>query len=63
MTSQPRPGGPQDSGPPDLALLLAAVLHAIRDVLDEAEDELSEDLILRLYALRSVVKRYQDTHP
>lgn len=60
---QPRPDGPQESDPPDLGLLLVVVLRDIGDVLDEVEDELSEDLALRLYALRSVVKRYREAHP
>jgi len=61
--TQPRPDGPQERDPPDLALVLVVTLAAIRDVLDEAEDKLSHDLVLRLYALRSVVQRYRDAHP
>lgn len=61
--TQPRPDGPQDRDPPDLGLLLVVTLAAIRDVLEEAEDELSHDLVLRLYALRSVVRRYREANP
>jgi hypothetical protein len=61
--TQRRPDGPQDTDPPDLPLVLVVTLAAIKDVLEEAEDKLSEDLVLRLYALRSVVKRYREAHP
>jgi hypothetical protein len=57
-----RPDGPQETDPPDLALVFVVTLAAIRDVLDEAEDDLSHDLVLRLYALRSVVQRYREAH-
>jgi hypothetical protein len=59
----PRPTGPQETDPPEVGPLLAVVLHVVRDVLNEVEDDLSEDLVLRLFALRSVVRRYQETHP
>lgn len=52
----------QESDPPDLGLLLAVTLQGIADVLDEVEDKLSEDLVLRLFALRSVIQRYRETH-
>jgi len=58
-----RPDGPQETEPPDLRLVLVVTLAAIRDVLEEAEDQLTEDLVLRLYALRSVVQRYKEAHP
>lgn len=57
-----RPPGPQDSEPPDLGLLLIVTLQAVHDVLDEVEAQLSPDLALRLYALRSVVRRYRQAH-
>jgi hypothetical protein len=57
-----RPNGPQDSEPPDLALLLDVAQQAVRDVLDEVEARLSHDLVLRLFALRSVIKRYKEAN-
>jgi hypothetical protein len=62
VPEQPRPDGPQESEPPNLALLLIVVLQGVNDVLDEVEDELSEHLALRLYALRSAVRRYREAH-
>lgn len=62
MPEQPRPDGPQESDPPDLTLLLAVMLLGIRDVLEEVEDELSENLLLRLFALRSAIERYREAH-
>jgi hypothetical protein len=53
---------PQEADPPDLGLLLGVTSLAIRDVLDEVERLMSEDLVLRLFALRSVIQRYQETH-
>lgn len=62
--SQPRPQGPQESESPDLGLLLAVMLAAIRDALDELEEQMSQDLILRLFALRSAIERYREAnHP
>lgn len=60
---QQRPDGPQESEPPDLHLLLIVVLQGVNDVLNEVEDKLSSDLALRLYALRSAVRRYREAHP
>jgi hypothetical protein len=53
---------PQEPDPPDLGLLLHVVLRDVGDVLDEAEGQLSHELALRLYALRSVVHRYREAN-
>lgn len=62
MPEQPRPDGPQESEPPDLALLLIVALQGVNDTLDEVEDKLSADLALRLFALRSAIRRYREAH-
>lgn len=59
-----RHGTPQEHDPPDIDLVLVVVLASIQDVLNEAEQHLTEDLALRLFALRSVIHRLQEArHP
>lgn len=49
---------PQEPDPPDLRLMVLAVIMLLRDL---AEERLSPDMRARVFALRNAVERFKDT--